>query len=64
MNRVLDDEIESVFLMSAERYNHVSSSLIKQIATMGTMGLEKKLADFVPQAVIDPLLSRLAGLKS
>ena len=59
-NRVLDSEIESVFLMSAERYNHVSSSLIKQIAKMGTVGLEEKLADFVPQAVIGPLLSRFA----
>jgi len=59
-NRVLDDEIESVFLMSGERYNHVSSSLIKQIARMGTEGLEEKLADFVPQAVIRPLLKRFA----
>ena len=28
-NRVLDDDIESVFLTSSEHYNHISSSLIK-----------------------------------
>jgi len=58
-NRVLDNEIESVFLMSSEGYNHISSSLIKQIAKLGTADdLETRLADFVPQAVIKPLLKR------
>ncbi len=58
-NRVLDEEIESVFLMSSEGYNHISSSLIKQIAKLGTANdLEKRLADFVPGAVIKMLLER------
>jgi len=58
-NRVLDEEIESVFLMSSEGYNHISSSLIKQIAKLGTAhDLEKRLADFVPRAVIKLLLQR------
>ncbi|MCH2211389.1 MAG: pantetheine-phosphate adenylyltransferase [Fuerstiella sp.] len=60
-NRVLDDEIESVFLMSSEGFNHISSSLIKQIAKMGaTDDLESRLADFVPEAVIQPLLRRFS----
>lgn len=57
-NRVLDDSIESVFLMSSEGYNHISSSLIKQIAGMGSANLESQLADFVPAAVIQPLKER------
>ena len=63
-NRVLDADIESVFLMSSERYNHVSSSLIKQIARMGTANLEQKLAEFVPKSVIGPLVERLASAGS
>lgn len=62
-NRVLDDNIESVFLMSSEGFNHISSSLIKQIAGMGSANLEAQLADFVPQAVIQPLMRRFQQAK-
>lgn len=34
-NTVLDPEIETVFLMAKEAYSHVSSSLLRQIATFG-----------------------------
>ena len=34
-NRVLAPDIETVFLMAGEKYTHISSSLIKQIAQMG-----------------------------
>lgn len=57
-NRVLDQEIESVFLMSSEKYNHISSSLIKQIARMAQGKLTDRLKDFVPEVIISPLLSR------
>ena len=58
-NRVLDQEIESVFLMSAERYAHISSSLIKQIAQMAKADVRSRLKDFVPLAVIEPLITRV-----
>ncbi|MBL8816253.1 MAG: pantetheine-phosphate adenylyltransferase [Planctomyces sp.] len=58
-NRVLDDEIESVFLMSAERYAHISSSLIKQIARMARGNVRERLMDFVPAEIIDALTDRL-----
>lgn len=59
-NRVLDQEIESVFLMSAERYAHISSSLIKQIARMARKDdVRGKLKDFVPTPVIEPLIEKL-----
>ena len=58
-NRMLAPEIETVFLMASENYTHVSSSLIKQIASMGQIsGASQKLKDFLPQPVIEPLLSK------
>ena len=61
-NRVLDQEIESVFLMSAERYAHVSSSLIKQIAKMAKEDVRVRLKDFVPPQIIEPLILRMHEL--
>ncbi|MEZ6132965.1 MAG: pantetheine-phosphate adenylyltransferase [Planctomycetaceae bacterium] len=58
-NRVLDGDIESVFLMSSERYNHVSSTLIKQIARMSEGDVRKRLKDFLPEVIIDPLLQQM-----
>ncbi|MEZ6062535.1 MAG: pantetheine-phosphate adenylyltransferase [Planctomycetaceae bacterium] len=58
-NRVLDCRIESVFLMASERYNHISSSLIKQIAQLGRHDMRSRLKDFLPPNVIDPLIKRV-----
>ncbi|MEM0924694.1 MAG: pantetheine-phosphate adenylyltransferase [Planctomycetota bacterium] len=52
-NRQLDEQIETVFLMSDERFAHVSSSLLKQIARVSDD--DEQLAKFVPRSVIDPL---------
>ena len=57
-NRTMAPEIESVFLMSAERYTHISSTLIKQIAQLGQDAATEHLKDFVPEAVIKPLMGR------
>ncbi|MEP6924030.1 MAG: pantetheine-phosphate adenylyltransferase [Pyrinomonadaceae bacterium] len=35
MNRRLDPEIQTVFLMAADKYSYVSSRLIKQVFTLG-----------------------------
>lgn len=58
-NRVLDEQIESVFLMSGERYAHISSSLIKQIARMARGDVRERLQDFVPPEIIEPLICKL-----
>lgn len=58
-NRVLDKDIESVFLMSSDRYSHVSSSLIKQIARMAQGSARERLKEFVPEVIIEPLLRRV-----
>jgi pantetheine-phosphate adenylyltransferase len=60
-NRVLDESIESVFLMSADRFTHISSSLIKQIAEMAHENPRQRLQHFVPEPIIQPLMDRLAA---
>ena len=56
-NRRLDASIETVFLMADEDYAHVSSSLIKQIASLSD---DETLARFVPQEIIADLRVQLA----
>lgn len=57
-NHQLDPGIETVFLMADERYAHVSSSLLKQIASLSDD--DEKLAKFVPPEIIAPLRAKLA----
>jgi len=51
MNLHLDPGIETVFLMAKEEFSHVSSSLLRQIATLGG-DLSKFLPEPVQQALI------------
>ncbi len=52
MNLNLDPGIETVFLMAKEEFSHVSSSLLRQIATFGG-DLTKFLPDAVKEALIE-----------
>jgi pantetheine-phosphate adenylyltransferase len=56
-NQQLDPDVETVFLMADEEYSHVSSSLIKQIASLAD---RSALLSFVPPNVADALHERLA----
>ena len=47
MNRRLDRELETVFLMPSEEYTYLSSSLIKEIASAGG-----DISQFVPPIVV------------
>ncbi|HLN28008.1 MAG TPA: pantetheine-phosphate adenylyltransferase [Gemmataceae bacterium] len=53
-NLALDDEIETVFLMANESYSHLSSTLIRQIAS-----LHGELEKFVPPEIKDALRDRV-----
>jgi pantetheine-phosphate adenylyltransferase len=55
-NRKLDAGIETLFLMADEEYSHISSTLIKQIASMAG---DEELARFVPQEVVTALREKL-----
>ncbi len=57
-NRVMASEIETVFLMASERYSHISSSLIKQVALLGADSSHEPLMAFVPPEVLGPLLAK------
>jgi pantetheine-phosphate adenylyltransferase len=53
-NLALDSEIETVFLMAKEEYSHISSTLIRQIATF-----QGELAKFVPPEIKTALEERV-----
>ena len=50
MNRNLNSSIETIFLMTDEKYSHISSSSIKEIYL-----LDGDIGPFVPDAVINKL---------
>jgi len=58
-NHALAADLETVFLMASERYSHISSTLIKQIAILGRENAAANLRSFVPPCVIDPLVARV-----
>ncbi len=54
MNRSLASEIETIFLTPAEQYTYISSSLVKEIASM-----QGSVSAFVNKAVEDALLQQI-----
>jgi pantetheine-phosphate adenylyltransferase len=58
MNLALDQEIETVFVMAKEELSYVSSTLIRQIATMGG-----NLDKFVPPPIKEALLAKVTQEK-
>lgn len=56
-NRQLDRDIETVFLMADEKYVHISSSLLKQIAALSDD--DEALRKFVPDLVVTALREKL-----
>ena len=50
MNRHLNPEVESIFLMPAEKYMSISSSLVREIASLGG-----DVSAFVPDSVLQAL---------
>lgn len=54
MNRRLDDEIETVFLLASETNQFIASRLVKEIARLGG-----DISSFVPPLVLERTLARL-----
>ena len=54
MNLNLDPEVETVFLMASEAYSHLSSTMLRQIATFGG-----QLDKFLPLQVKEALEKRV-----
>jgi pantetheine-phosphate adenylyltransferase len=57
-NRTLDPSIETVLLMADGQYSHISSSLIKQIASMAG---DEELGRFVPQQVVAAIRKKMTA---
>ena len=56
MNRSLKEEITTVFMMPHEKYTHISSSLVKEVASLGG-----DVSPYVPHHVEDALEGRSSG---
>jgi pantetheine-phosphate adenylyltransferase len=53
MNRKIDEEIETVFLMPSQSYTYLSSRLVKEVALLGG-----NVDDFVPPLAATLLKAR------
>ena len=56
MNRSLKEEISTVFMMPHEKYTHISSSLVKEVASLGG-----DVSAYVPQHVDRALQESSSG---
>ena len=54
MNRSLDESITTTFLVAHQKYTHLSSSLVREVASLGG-----NVSNLVPQFVIDELNRKL-----
>lgn len=53
MNRQLAPQLETLFMLTASRYSHLSSSLVKQISLFGA-----PVSEMVPEPVAQALMKR------
>ena len=56
MNRSLDESITTTFLVAHQKYTHLSSSLVREVAS-----LSGNVSNLVPKFVIDELNRKLNG---
>lgn len=54
MNRKLDGDIETLFMMTHNRYSYLSSSLVKEVARLGG-----NIDDLVPEVVLSEIRHKL-----
>ena len=54
MNKKLAPDVDTVFMMTGERYSYISSNIVKEIATFGG-----KIEDLVPPLVRERVLARI-----
>ena len=55
MNRKLNYEINTIFMMPQEKYTHISSSIIKEVSSLGG-----NIAEYVPESVLLALNKKYA----
>ena len=58
LNRVADDEIETIFIMTKEHYVYLNSSIVKEMAMFGG-----KLNELVPKIVEKKLREKFSKVQ-
>jgi pantetheine-phosphate adenylyltransferase len=58
MNRKLDPELETVFMLPAEAYSYLSSRLVKEVCRLGG-----SISDLVPPLVVERLEAKRPKLR-
>ena len=56
MNRNLNNQVTTLFMMPHEKYTHISSSLLKEVFYLGG-----DISNYVPQLIIDQLAKKHNG---
>ncbi|GEM48208.1 phosphopantetheine adenylyltransferase [Deinococcus cellulosilyticus NBRC 106333 = KACC 11606] len=59
LNRQMNPDVETVFIMAATRWSYVSSSMVKEIASYGS----KEITKMVPPASAEALFRKFADLQ-
>jgi len=59
MNRKLNDEVTTVFMMPNEKYTHIGSSLIKEVGMLGG-----KIDDYIPKQILSEVKNKIHEKKS
>jgi len=54
MNKKLNPEVETMFMMSNQKYSYLSSSIVKEVGKLGG-----DLTDLVPEQIIDIIYKKL-----
>ena len=54
MNKKLNPDVETMFMMSNQKYSYLSSSIVKEVGKLGG-----DLTDLVPEQIIDVIYKRL-----
>lgn len=54
MNKKLNPDVETMFMMSNQKYSYLSSSIVKEVGKLGG-----DLTDLVPEPIIDIIYERL-----
>ena len=54
MNRKLNDEVTTMFMMPNEKYTHIGSSLIKEVGM-----LDGKIDDYIPKQILSEVKNKI-----
>lgn len=54
LNKSLNPEIETVFMMTNSRFSYISSSMVKELAKLGA-----NIEEFIPKTIADKVMKKL-----